>query len=196
MKIITKSRSESDINQSLRRVLKDLNKELKSVNGLITKADCDIVAGPFDTAVMVTLIINGDEPRRKEVLGVNEKGISRADSMERAGAKLSELLEKKRGEIADIFTTTIVTIPGRRAYTTMIAAVNDEEVEEPLNAEMRRNRISNIIKMLNNDPSTLNIAKVAETFNVSRTIIYKDLKVLGYTRTQKRINQGKVKTRK
>jgi len=187
MKIITKSRSEGDVNNALRGVLKDLNQELKSVNGVITKADCEIIAGPFDTAVMVTLVINGNEPRRKTVVGVNEKGFGRSDSMEKAGLKLSQLLEKRKGEIADIFTRAIVTIPGRRAYTTMIAAINEDVMEEPWNPETRRNRISSIIKMLNDDPSTLNIAKVAETFNVSRTVIYKDLKALGYTRTQREV---------
>ena len=48
-------------------------------------------------------------------------------------------------------------------------------------------RIRKIVELLNNNPSALNVAKVAEVFGVSRTMIYKDLEALGFKRVQKEV---------
>lgn len=182
MKIISKSKSGGSVDHALKLAVEEMNKELKGVDGLITKSECDVSAGPSGAGVTITLVINGNEPRHKEVIGVNEKGISKEHSVKKAVSKLNEIIGNKDGVIADIFTKTIVTpLPGR-VYTTIITAINEERMEKAQDVDVRRRRIKKILELLNDDPSAINIARVADVFGVSRTVIYRDLEAMGYKR--------------
>ncbi|NOZ76783.1 MAG: HTH domain-containing protein [Euryarchaeota archaeon] len=113
---------------------------------------------------------------------MNAKGASREHAMRKAVQKMNEMIEGRDGYISDIYTKTIVTpLPGR-VYTTIIASINEEVLEEAIDANTRRERIRKIVELLNNDPTAINVAKVAEVFGVSRTMIYKDLEALGFKR--------------
>jgi hypothetical protein len=183
MKIISKTKVAIDVNRALEEAVKEMNEELKMVDGIIAKSECDVSAGPSGASVSITFVVNGTQPYRKEVAGVNVKGVSRDHSMKKAIDHLNALLQEKKGEIADLYIKTIVTpFPGR-VYTTAIAAINEEVLEEAHDADIRRSRIRRSLELLNNDPSALNIASVAQVFGVSRTMIYKDLEALGFKRT-------------
>lgn len=183
MRVITKSKSGGNVEHALEAIINEINEELKGVDGVITKASYDISAGPAGACVSISLVLNGNQPRRKEIVGVNEKGVSREHSMKKAGQKLNQILKDKEGEITDIYTKTIVTpLPGR-VYTTLIATINEEAFEDAQDASVRRERIKKTLQLLNNDPSAINIARVAEVFDVSRTMIYRDLEALGFKRT-------------
>lgn len=182
MKLLSKTKGGGTVNNALEDVLKELNEELKGVDGLISTINCDLHAGPAGASVSVTLIINGNEPRKKVVVGVNEKGINREHSMKKAAQKFNEIMKIKNGELVDVFVKTVVTpLPGR-VYTTIIGAVNEVLLEEVQDSTMRRHRIKKALELLSNDPSAINVASVAEVFGVSRTIIYKDLDALGFNR--------------
>ncbi len=182
MRVISRSKSGQDVGGALHDVIGEINDDLKKIDGLINKTECDVSFGPLAVTVSVTAVINGDSPRKKEIIGINERGVSREHSMRKATERLNEVLAKMDGEIADLFMKTIVTpLPGR-VYTTVIAAVNSESLEEAQNANARRQRIRRILQLMNNDPSAINIASVANIFGVSRTMIYKDLDALGYKR--------------
>ncbi len=180
--MISRARSGPDVGGALNGVIKEINDDLKNIDGLIHKTDCDVSFGPLAVTVAVTAVINGDDPRKKEVIGINERGVSREHSMKKATERLNEILGKKNGEIADLFMKTIVTpLPGR-VYTTIIASINSESLEAAHDANTRRRRIKRILQLMNDDPSAINIASVANIFGVSRTMIYKDLDALGYKR--------------
>ncbi|MFQ6136521.1 MAG: hypothetical protein ACE5PM_05015 [Candidatus Hydrothermarchaeales archaeon] len=182
MKIISKSKSESDVGHALEGMVEELNEELKTIDGVITKTQCEISAGPSGACVTITLAINGDEPFHKEIVGVNEKGWSREHSMKKAEAKLNELMKEKEGKISDVFVKSIVSpLPGR-VYTTIVAAINEDVLEEAHGATVRRKRIKKALELFNNDASTINVARVADVFGVSRTMIYRDLESMGYQR--------------
>jgi hypothetical protein len=186
MKVISKSRSSGDVNSALERTIDDINEELKKVDGVITKLDCEVSAGPSGACVVITAVVNGDQPRKKWIVGVNERGVSREHSIKKSSEKLNRLLGDKNGEIVDIFSKTVVTpLPGR-VYTTMIAAINEEVMERVGDANIRRQRLKKTLELLNNDPSAINIAKVAEIFGVSRSMIYRDLEVLGFARASEK----------
>ncbi len=185
MRVISKSKSGPEVGGALQSVILDMNEELKSVDGLITKTECDVSFGPLAVTVTATVVINGNAPRHKELVGVNERGVSREHSMKKATETLNRLLAEMTGEIADIFTKTIVTpLPGR-VYTTIIASINEDVLEKPHDANVRRQRIKRILELVDDNPSAINIASVADIFGVSRTMIYKDLEALGYKRTGK-----------
>ncbi len=185
MRVISTSKSGPEVGVALDSVIAEMNMELKSNDGVISKTECDVSFGPLAVTVTVTVVINGTEPRHKELIGVNERGVSREHSMKKATEKLNQLLDGKTGEIADIFTKTIVTpLPGR-VYTTIIAAINEDILEEAHDANIRRQRLKRILQLVNNNPSAINIASVAEIFGVSRTMIYKDLEALGFKRAEK-----------
>lgn len=184
MRVISRSKSALDVGNALDTLVSEINEELKSVDGVITKMDCDISLGPLGTNVNITLLVNGNHPRRKEIIGVNERGVNPEHSMKRATERLNKILESRSGEINDIFTQTIVTpLPGR-VYTTIVVAINEDTIEAAQDAGMRRQRLKKTLEMLNNDPSAINVASVAQIFGVSRTMIYKDLEALGFKRTQ------------
>jgi len=174
---------------ALDKAVESINEELKKVGGVITSAEYEINLGVSGASVNITLAINGSEPRKKEVVGVNVRGYSREQSVKKAANLINSFLENKRGEIVSVYTKTIDTpLPGR-VYTTMIVAINGYELEEVRDAEIRRERIKRALELLNNDPSVINVARVAEVFGVSRTIIYRDLEALGFKRTSGEENQ-------
>jgi len=171
-----------DVSSALEATIKEINKELKNVDGVISKTESDISAGPSGASVTITTAVNGSEPRRKKILGINEKGASREHSMRKAVQKMNSMIGNKEGYISDIYTKTIVTpLPGR-VYTTIVASINEEVLEEAVDANTRRERIRKVVELLNNNPTAINVAKVAEVFGVSRTMIYKDLEALGFRR--------------
>ncbi|MFQ5887147.1 MAG: hypothetical protein ACE5HY_00445 [Candidatus Hydrothermarchaeales archaeon] len=182
MKIISTSKSESDVGQALNSLISELNEKLKKIDGLITKTECEISAGPSGAAVTVTLVINGDEPFHKEIIGVNEKGWSREHSVKKAEAKLNEIMKEKKGRISDVYVKSIVSpLPGR-VYTTIVASINEDVIEEVSSAALRKHRIKKALELFNDDPASINVARVAEIFGVSRTMIYRDLESMGYQR--------------
>ncbi len=189
MKIISKTATGNDVGSALDKAVESINEELKKVDGIITSAEYEINLGVSGASVNITLAINGSEPRKKEVIGVNVRGYSREHSVTKAASLINSFLENKRGEIVSVYTKTIDTpLPGR-VYTTMIVAINEEDLEEVKDAEIRRERIKRALELLNNDPSVINVARVAEVFGVSRTIIYRDLEALGFRRTSGEENQ-------
>ncbi len=184
--LLSRTKGGGTVNNALGEVLKELNAELRGVDGLITSMNCDLHAGPMGASVSISLVINGNEPRTKRVVGVNEKGINRENSMERAYKRFNETMNLKNGELVDVFVKTMATrLPGR-VYTTIIGAVNEVLLEEAQDSRVRRRRIKKALELLNNEPSAINVASVAEVFGVSRTIIYKDLDSLGFNRKASR----------
>jgi hypothetical protein len=182
MRVLSKSKSGPEVGIALQNVINEMNEELKKIDGIISKTECDVSFGPLAVTVTATVVINGSEPRHKELIGVNERGVSREHAMKKATEKLNQLLADKEGEIADIFTKTIVTpLPGR-VYTTIIASINEDVLEKAHDANIRRQRIKRILQLMDNNPSAINIASVADIFGVSRTMIYKDLEALGFKR--------------
>lgn len=190
MKLLSKTKGGSTVSNALSEVIKELNQELKEVDGLINKITCDLSAGPAGASVSVSLMVNGSEPRRKRVIGINEKGINREHSMRKATDKLNKLLDGIKGELVDVYVKTIITpLPGR-VYTTIIGAVNEVLLEDVQDSSMRRMRIKKALELFNNNPTAINVASVADVFGVSRTIIYKDLEVLGFKRKSARESEN------
>ncbi len=182
MKIISVSKSEGDVGQALDSIISELNDKLKKIDGLISKTECDISAGPSGAAVTITIVVNGDEPFHKEIIGVNQKGWSREHSMKKAEEALNTIMKEKKGRISDVFVKSIISpLPGR-VYTTIVASINEDAIEKVNNAALRRRRIKKSLELFNNDPASINVARVAEVFGVSRTMIYRDLESMGYHR--------------
>jgi hypothetical protein len=182
MKVISKSRTSGDVNTALYEALVQMNKDLKNVAGVITKLGCEISVRPSGAYVSLTTVINGEQQSHKEIFGVNIRRVNRERSISNATEELNGLLKDKNGDIVDIYSKTAAALPGR-FYTTMIAAIN-ERAKEPAvkDAIGRRERIKKTLELLNNAPAAINIARVAEVFGVSRSMIYRDLEVLGFDR--------------
>ena len=183
MIIIAKSKSEKEVGKALEGLVTEINKELVGVNGLISDIDCEVTVGPLEASVSVCVFIEGDEPRHKFLIGVNEKGFSRENSMKKAERRINSWLGNKGGRIAGSYIKSITSLPGR-VYTTLILAVNEDMVEDPrnLDTENRRKRIKKALENLGNDPTVLNVARLAGIFGISRPMIYKDLESMGYKR--------------
>ncbi len=183
MRVVNATGTGVDVGSALDIALKEINKQLSQVPGIITHSYVDISFGVASATVTLTLAVNGSEPRKKEVLGVNVRGITKEQSIKKATDKLNSMLVKKKGEIAFVYNKTVDThLPGR-VYTTLIVGVNESEIRDIKgDVKDRRERLRASLELLNNDPNALNIARVAEIFGVSRTVIYKDLEILGFKR--------------
>jgi hypothetical protein len=184
MFVITKSKSGNDVSKALYTLIDEVNEEMEKIGGLISGIDCDVNVGPLEASVSASVFIDGDQPREKFLIGVNEKGYNRENSMNKAETKVNSYLEDRGGKIAGEFVKTITILP-ERVYTTLIIAVNGQSITDSNGVDTltRRRRIKKSLELLGNDPMVLNIAKLANQFGVSRTMIYKDLEVLGYKRS-------------
>jgi hypothetical protein len=184
MFIVTKSKSEKEVGKALEMLIEEINAELEKRDGLISGIDCDITVGPLDASVSASVFIDGDEPRRKFLIGVNEKGFNRENSMKKAEKLANVFLKDSGGVIAGSFVKTISILP-ERVYTTLIIAVNGSSLNDfrGIDTEARRERIKKGLELLGDDPSVLNIANLAKIFGISRTMIYKDLEIMGYKRS-------------
>lgn len=184
MKVISNSRSGKDVNTALYEVVAQMNRNLIGVGGVITKLECEISVRPSGAYISLTVAINGDLPCSKEIFGVNVRGINKEYSVMKAAKSLNSFLKDKDGEIGDTYSKTAYVLPGR-VYTTTIVAINgDIAAEEPfaMDVNARRCRIKKLLELLDNTPAAINIARVAEIFGVSRSIIYRDLEALGFDR--------------
>jgi hypothetical protein len=184
MFIVTKSKSEKEVGKALELLIEEINSELEMTDGLISGIDCEITVGPLETSVSASVFIDGDEPRRKFLIGVNEKGYNREHSMKKAEKRANVFLKDGGGAIAGSFVKTISILP-ERVYTTLIIAVNGSSINDVmgLDTKVRRKRIKKGLELLGDDPSVLNIANLAKIFGISRTMIYKDLEIIGYKRS-------------
>jgi hypothetical protein len=184
MLVITKSKSEKDVSKALEVLIEEVNEELEKAGGIITGVECEVTVGPLEASVSASVFLDGDEPRQKFLIGVNEKGYNRENSMKKAEKRVNSFLIDTGGKIAGEFVKTMSILP-ERVYTTLIIAVNANSLKDPntLDTEGRRKRIKKTLELLGNDPSALNVARIAGLFGVSRTMIYKDLEVLGFKRS-------------
>jgi hypothetical protein len=181
MFVISKSKSGKDVSNALEFLISEINTELEKVDGLISSMECEVSVGPLDASVTISVFVDGDVPRHKFLVGVNEKGYNKENSMKKAEKRVNSVLNDKGGDISGSYVKTISHLPGR-VYTTLIVSVNEDKIEEVTGVDSRRNRIKKGLILLGNDPSVINVAKLAKTFNVSRTMVYKDLEALGYKR--------------
>jgi hypothetical protein len=183
MFVISKSKSEKEVGKALELVVDSVNNELKEVDGLISDIDCDVSVGPIETSVSISVFLDGDDPMSKFLIGVNQKGYNRENSMSKAQKKVNNYLKDRGGKIVGEFVRTISILP-ERVYTTMIIAINENTIKDlgQLGTEGRRKRLKKGLELLGDDPSVINVARLATLFGVSRTMIYKDLEVLGYKR--------------
>lgn len=185
MKIISRSIGSGDIESALAKSVEEINKELEKVDGKITKAYIETSVYPSGWYVTVNVAVSGNTPHKKSIIGINQKGKNLEESMKKATDKLNSTIAEKEGEVVDVFSKTISTPLSARKYTTIVAAINEDVPMPAKNAALRRQRLKNALELLNNDPKSINVSKVAEVFGVSRGIIYKDLEELGFKRSKK-----------
>jgi hypothetical protein len=182
MRIITKSIVSRNIGSALKQGVKEINKELEEVDGKITKAYAEVSLSPSGGYVTINVAVSGNAPHRKSIIGVNQGGKNFELSMKKATEKLNGIIADRKGELVDVFSRAITAPLSGRTYTTIVAAMNEEAFMPANNAKLRRQRLKNMLGLLNDDPKAINISEVARVFGVSRVIIYKDLEELGFKR--------------
>ncbi|MFQ5800216.1 MAG: hypothetical protein ACE5HH_00670 [Candidatus Hydrothermarchaeales archaeon] len=189
MNIVSAFERGHTVEDALDSAVRKVNEQLKSVDGLIDKIDFQVDVGYSGATVSIVLSLNGDEPMHKEVIGVNQRGINNSQALKKATEVMNNTLLHKKGRIQDFVVKNIEPIPGR-AYSTVLAAINEDVIEDPHDATTRRRRLTKALDLLSREPAALNIAKVAEVFGVSRKMIYHDLKALGYGRKERTEKRG------
>jgi hypothetical protein len=172
-----------NVEEALDTAIKHVNEQLRAVDGLIDTIDFQVDVGYSGATVSIVLCLNGDEPLHTEVIGVNQRGINNSQALKKATQVMNNALQHKKGSIRDFVVKNIEPIPGR-AFTTLLVAINEDAIEAPHDAASRRRRLKKALDLMNREPSTLNIAKVAEVFGVSRKMIYHDLDALGFGRKE------------
>lgn len=170
--------------KALTQVAAELNEKLAKVQGCITKMEASVDSGLIGATARITLMIDESDVRPKCILWVNEVGGSERVALLCAQKKINTRLAKLRGEVAGFYLKLITPPLPKRAYATLIVAVNEEMPQKigKLSMGERRERLAAVLRLLGNDPKAINLAQVAKTFGVSRDTIYKDLQELGIER--------------
>jgi hypothetical protein len=183
MHIVSAFERGHNVEEALDNTVLKINEQLRSTDGLIDKIDFQVDVGYSGATVSITISLNGDDPLHTEIIGVNQRGINNSQALKKATQVMNNALQHRDGTIQDFVVKNIEPIPGR-AYSTIIAAINEDLVEDPVDAEGRRQRLKKALDLLKREPSCLNIAKVADVFQVSRKMIYHDLEALGVGRKE------------
>jgi hypothetical protein len=172
------------VRKALKRAATELNEKLAKAQGYITRMEASVDSGLAGATARIALVIDESDFRPKCVLWVNEVGRSERVALLRAQEKINTRLAKLRGEVAGFYQKFITPPLPKRAYATLIVAVNEEVPEKvgKLSPSERRERLAAVLRLLGNDPKAINLAQVAKTLGVSRDTIYNDLKELGIER--------------
>jgi hypothetical protein len=192
MNLISAFERGHNVEEALDAAIEKMNDQLKASDGLIEKIDFQVDVGYSGATVSITLSLNGESPLHTEILGVNQRGLNNSQALKKATQLINERLVRRKGIIQDFAVKNIEPIPGR-AYSTIIVAINEDVIEDSHDAVSRRRRIQKALDLLSREPSTLNIAKVADVFSVSRKMIYHDLEALGFSRHEGGVKKGEDK---
>ncbi len=170
--------------RALERAAAELNEKLAKTQGCITRMEASVDSGLAGATVRIALVVDESDVRPKCIFWVNEVGGSERVALLRAQEKINARLAKLRGEIAGFYLKFITPPLPKRAYATLIVAVNEEVPKKvgKLSLGERRERLAAVLRLFGNDPKVINLARVAKTLGVSRDTIYKDLQELGVER--------------
>jgi len=186
LRVLSSAHRAVSVRPALEKVAAELNEKLAKIPGCITKMDANISAGVAGASVRVTVALDESDIRPKCIIWANEVGGNETNALRRAEEKVNTQLSKLRGQIAGFHLQSIGPPLVRRIYVgvTLIVAVNQQIPKEvgKLTADERRGRLAAAIHMLGNDPNAVNLSHVAKIFDVSRDVIYEDLKKLGTRR--------------
>jgi hypothetical protein len=172
------------VRKSLLRVATEVNEKLSKTLGRITKLDATIDSSISGATVRVIVAVDESGLRPKSVIWANEVGTNEQTALSVAQDKINEQMDKIHGEIAGLYVKFITPPLPKRTYATIIAAVNEDLPRkiEKLDLYRRREHLASVLRLLANDPKSINIARVAKILGVSRDTIYKDLQELGTKR--------------
>lgn len=184
MQILSSTHRAVSVKPALEKVAAELNEKLAKIPGYITKMEADIGAGVAGASVRVVVVVDESEIRPKYIIWANEVGGDEGSALRRAEEKINAQLGKLRGEVAGFHLQSIAPPLVRRTYITLVVAVNEQIPAKvgKLTADERRERLAAVIQMLGNDPNVVNLSHIAKIFDVSRDVIYEDLKKLGIKR--------------
>ncbi len=184
LQVLSCIRRAANVRKALERAATELNEKLASTRGYITKMDARVDSGIAGATVRIVTVVDESDIRPKSVLWANEAGSNEKRALSRAQEKINAQLAKLRGEIVGFYWKFITPPLPKRAYATLIVAINEEIPEKvgKLSSDERRERLAAALRLLSNDPKAINLAQVAKTFGVSRDTIYKDLQELGIER--------------
>lgn len=184
LRVLSSTHRAVSVRPALEKVAAELNEKLAKIPGCITNMDANVSAGVAGASVRVTVTLDESDVRPKCIIWANEMGANEGSALRRAEEKVNVQLSKLRGQIAGFHLQSIAPPLVRRTYVTLIVAVNQQIPEKvgKLTADERRERLAAAIHMLGNDPNAVNLSHVAKIFDVSRDVIYEDLKKLGTKR--------------
>ena len=170
--------------KALKQVSAELNEKLAKAQGCITRMEARVDSGLAGATARIALTIDESDVRPKCILWVNEVGSSERVALIRAQERMNAQLAKLRGDVAGFYLKFITPPLPKRAYATIIVAVNEEVPKKvgKLSMGERRERLAAVLRLLGNDSKAINLAQVAKTLGVSRDTIYNDLRELGIDR--------------
>lgn len=184
MRIISSTKKASSVKKTLKSISDELNRKMKKIPGSIAKLKTDINVGASGAKTRIIVAIDEEEICNKRIIWSNKGGSNEEEALRYAEEEINPKIERISGKIADFHTEFVSPPIPKRTYVTIIAGINEKTPKETtgLNTEERRARIKEILNLLGNKPEAINISKTAETFQVSRDIIYRDLEKLGIKR--------------
>jgi len=180
LKVISSSKKESNVKKALKKATKELNKKLKTEPGSISKINLKTHVGLPGASIDLLTILDDKKHTSKKIAWVNSGGSTEKQALQQAEEKINPKISEIQGELADYHIEYISPPLPKKVYVTMLLAINEKipESTENLTTSDRRARINQIISLTGGNAKSINISELANTFNVSRDVIYNDLKKL------------------
>ncbi len=184
MQILSSIKWGGNVHRALEKAVVELNVSLSKNPGRITKLDANIESGISGATARIVVTVDENDIHTKYILWANEPGGNEGIALRRAQDKINTHLTKIRGELAGFYLKFITPPLPKRTYATVIVAVNEDLPQRmgKLSSEGRKERLAALLRLLGNDPKSINLAHVARVFGVSRDTIYKDLEDLNTKR--------------
>lgn len=184
MEVLSTSKSSGTVKEALKEASKEINKKLSKTPGSISELNVDINVGISGANVQILVTVEDKKERSKKIVWTNQGGSNEEEALTRAKGKINPKIKNIYGEIADFHMEFVSPPLPKRVYVTILVAINGKVSKKTKNltTRERRSRIKEILSLVGGEANAINISKIAETFDVSRDVIYNDLEKIGTER--------------
>jgi len=126
MKVRTYITKGSSVENALKDMIRQCNKDLQDQKGRISDMHAEIKASGFDIHITLALLLDEHKEMKKSIVGVNVSGSSHSDALLKAEMEINKILPKESYDGRVILKEISPPFPmSIRKYVTIIAGVNE-----------------------------------------------------------------------
>ena len=126
MKVRTYITKGSSVENALKDMIRQCNKDLQDQKGRISDMHAEIKTSSFGIHITLALLIDEHNEMKKSIVGVNVRGSSHSDALLKAEIEINKIISEKGYDGRVIVKEISPPFPMNiRKYVTIIAGVNE-----------------------------------------------------------------------